>query len=206
MIISRLITIGLAGSIAAVVATNSSDPAVGKPAPDFRVVDTRGNVQQLSAQRGKWVVLEWFSHACPFTGKQYNTGAMQRLQREYTARGVTWISVVSSAPGREGYTTTEQANALTLKKGASPTAVIRDTTGALGHLYGARNTPNMFVIDPAGTLVYAGAIDDKRTTDTADVRTAHTYVRAALEEGMSGKPISTPATQPYGCTVQYATP
>ena len=206
MVITKLIALMVAVSAAAASVMHASDPVVGRAAPDFRVVDTRGNVQQLSTQRGKWVVLEWFSHACPFTAKQYNTGTMQRLQREYTARGVTWISVVSSAPGREGYTTTEQANAMTAKKGASPTAVIRDTAGTLGHLYGARNTPNMFVIDPAGILVYAGAINDKRTTDTADVRTAHNYVRAALEEGMAGKPISMPVTQPYGCTVQYATP
>lgn len=201
----------LAGTFLVVVAvaagfTRATEPTVGAPAPDFRMADTRGKVQQLAAYRGKWVVLEWFNHQCPYTTKQYSTGTMQRLQREYTKRGVVWLSIVSSAPGREGFTSNDEANALTATKGAAPSAVLRDTAGTLGHLYGARNTPQLFVIDPNGKLVYAGAIDDKRTTDTADVRTAHYYVSAALDEAMNGKPVTTPVTQPYGCTVQYAAP
>jgi peroxiredoxin len=181
-------------------------PEVGRSAPDFRGHDTHGQTQRLSAYRGKWVVLEWFSHACPYTGKQYKTGKMQQLQRTYTERGVIWLSIVSSATGREGYTTAEKANTLTAEKGAVPTAVIRDTAGAIGHLYDARNTPQIFVISPAGILVYAGAIDDKRTADTTDVAKAHNYAAAALDAALAGKPVPVPVTQPYGCTVQYAEP
>ena len=201
----KLITT-IALAIAAVGAARSADPVVGARAPDFRATDTHGGARSLSAYKGKWVVLEWFSHACPYTAKQYNSGNMQRLQRTYTARGVIWLSVVSSAPAHEGYTTSEGANRLTDEKHAAPTAVLRDTAGALGHLYGARNTPQLFVIDPAGMLRYAGAIDDKRTADTADVRGAHNYLAAALDEAMAGKTVTTPVTQPYGCTVQYAAP
>ena len=181
-------------------------PVIGQPAPDFTIQDTRGTAQQLSAYRGKWVVLEWFSHACPYTAKHYTSGNMQKLQRAYTAQGVVWLSIVSSAPGREGFTTAAKANALTAEKGAAPTAVIRDTAGTIGHLYDARNTPQLFVINPAGTLVYAGAIDDKRTSDTADVAKAHNYVSAALDAALAGKPVTVQLTQPYGCTVQYAEP
>ena len=187
-------------------ALKSREPVIGRPAPDFTARDTRGNAQHLAAYRGKWVVLEWFSHACPYTAKQYTTGNMQRLQKTYTAKGVVWLSIVSSAPGREGFTTTARANELTTEKGAAPNAVIRDTAGTIGHLYDARNTPQLFVIDPQGTLVYAGAIDDKRTSDTADVAKAHNYVSAALDESLAGRPVSVSLTQPYGCTVQYDNP
>lgn len=192
-----------AGSIGGV---SRNDPVVGKPAPEFTARDTKGRAFDLASQRGKWVVLEWFNHQCPFTGKQYNSGNMQKLQRTYTARGVEWVSIVSSAPGHDGFTTDEKANDLVRSKHAAPTLVIRDTSGSIGHLYRARNTPQMFVIDPTGRLVYQGAIDDKRTADTADVRTAHNYVAAALDEAMAGKRVAVPMTQPYGCTVQYATP
>jgi peroxiredoxin len=181
-------------------------PIIGQPAPDFSAQDTHGKALQLSAYRGKWVVLEWFSHACPYTIKQYATGNMQRLQRTYTDQGVVWLSIVSSAPGREGFTTAARANALTAEKKAVPTALIRDTSGVIGHLYDARNTPQLFVINPAGVLTYAGAIDDKRTSDTADVAKAHNYVSAALDAAMAGKPVVVQLTQPYGCTVQYAEP
>ena len=182
------------------------EPVIGRTAPDFTTHDTRGNPQHLAAYRGKWVVLEWFSHACPYTAKQYTTGNMQRLQKTYTGKGVVWLSIVSSAPGHEGFTTNARANELTAEKGAAPSAIIRDTSGTIGHLYDARNTPQLFVIDPQGTLVYAGAIDDKRTSDTADVAKAHNYVSAALDESLAGRPVSVALTQPYGCTVQYANP
>ena len=190
--------------LAAAVGLRSSEPVIGRTAPDFSIQDTRGKTQQLSAYRGKWVVLEWFSHACPYTAKHYATGNMQRLQRTYTAQGVVWLSIVSSGPGREGYTTAAQADALTAQKNAQPTAVLRDTAGTIGHLYDARNTPQLFVINPSGTLVYAGAIDDKRTSDTADVAKAHNYVSAALDAALAGKAVTVQLTQPYGCTVQYA--
>lgn len=176
---------------------------VGVAAPAFTAIDTRGATQNLEAYRGKWVVLEWFNHDCPYTKKHYGTDNMQALQREYTKRGVAWLAIASSAPGKEGFTTQDRANALTVEKKAAPTAVIRDTSGTIGHLYGARNTPQLFVIDPQGVLRYAGAIDNKPTTRPEDVRGATNYLRQALDAGLSGKAISTPVTQPYGCTVQY---
>jgi peroxiredoxin len=191
-------------AFAALITIRHGGPIIGQPAADFATRDTNGKTQQLAAYRGKWVVLEWFSSQCPYTLKHYNTGNMQRLQRTYTEKGVVWLSIVSSAPGREGYTTAAKANALTTQWAAVPTAVIRDTAGTIGHLYDARNTPQLFVINPAGNLVYAGAIDDKRTADTADVATAHNYVAAALDAALASKPVTVQLTQPYGCTVQYA--
>jgi hypothetical protein len=129
---------------------------------------------------------------------------MQNLQREWTAKGVIWFTVISSAPGEPGYMTADQENSFVEKVNASPTAVLLDPTGQLGHLYGAKSTPHMFVISPEGVLVYDGAIDDKPTTETGDIAIAHNYLSAALEESMAGKPVSTPATRPYGCGVKYA--
>jgi peroxiredoxin len=201
---TRRFLLTLTLGVAATTAANAQATAtIGSPAPAFTAIDTRGQSQSLTALKGKWVVLEWFSHECPYTRKHYSTDNMQALQREYTGRGVTWLSIVSSAPGKEGFTSVERANALTADKRAVPTAVIRDTAGVIGHLYGARNTPQLVVIDPRGVLRYNGAIDDKPTTDTADVSRAKNYLRAALNSGMAGKTIAIPTTQPYGCTVQY---
>ncbi|HTJ23065.1 MAG TPA: redoxin domain-containing protein [Gemmatimonadaceae bacterium] len=185
------------------VIVGAQAPQIGGLAPSFTATDTKGQPQALSRYRGRWVVLEWFSFACPFTRKQYDSGNMQRLQSTYTEAGVTWLSIVSSAPGREGYLTAERTNERAAQLRTAQTAIIRDTSGVIGHLYGARNTPHMFVIDPQGRLVYAGAIDDKVSTDTADVAKAHNYVAAALDEAMHGRAVTTPLTQPYGCTVQY---
>ncbi len=179
-------------------------PAAGQPAPAFTAVDTRGRAHSLADYRGRWVVLEWFNHACPYTRKHYDgAGNTQAMQRDYTARDVVWLSVVSSAPGKEGFTTAAEADRLTREKKAAPTAVVRDTAGALGRLYGARNTPQYALIDPEGVLRYAGAIDDMRTPRVEDVATATNYVRAALDAGLAGRPIAVAQTQPYGCIVQY---
>jgi peroxiredoxin len=201
MIVKSLAILSL---VAVSAATVAHVPPIGKPAPVFSARDTHGQPQSLEAYRGKWIVLEWFSHQCPYTAKQYVSGAMQRLQQTSTTKGVVWLSIVSSAPGMEGYTTDERANALTDAKHAVPSAVIRDTSGSIGRLYGATNTPNMFVIDPKGVLVYAGAIDDRRTADTADVARSHNFVAAALDEAMTGRPVAVPMTQPYGCVIPYA--
>lgn len=176
----------------------------GSPAPDFTAQDTHGQVQTLAQYKGKYVVLEWHNRECPFTQKHYSSRNMQGLQREWTAKGVVWFTVISSAPGQPGFMTADQENAYLEKVGASPTAVLLDPTGQLGHLYGAKNTPHMFVISPEGTLIYDGAIDDKPTSNRGDIATAHNYVSAALQESMAGKPVSTPATRPYGCSVKYA--
>jgi hypothetical protein len=182
----------------------STPPAIGRPAPAFTAVDTRGQTHALADYRGKWVVLEWFNHACPYTRKHYGgAGNTQAMHRDYTARGVVWLSVVSSALGKEGFTTAVEADRLTREKKAAPTAVVRDTAGVLGRLYGARNTPQYAIIDPQGVLRYAGAIDDKRTPRVEDIPAATNYVRAALDAGLAGRPVAVAQTQPYGCTVQY---
>jgi len=176
---------------------------VGKPAPDFTATDTNGKVHKLSEYRGKFVVLEWTNRGCPYTQKHYNSGNMQRLQREWTSKGVIWLTVVSSAPGEQGYVTAPEENAYLRENSAAPTAVLLDPTGTVGHLYDAKTTPHMFIINSQGMLIYNGAIDDRPTTDLADVNGAKNYVSASLQEATSGKPVSNPTTRPYGCSVKY---
>jgi peroxiredoxin len=178
-------------------------PPVNQPAPAFTVSDTKGKTHSLDSYRGKWVVLEWFNHDCPYTKKHYSTDNMQGLQREYTAKGVVWISVISSAPGKDGYGSAADIDQQMIEKKASPSFVVRDTAGVLGRMYGARNTPQLFAIDPEGVLRYAGAIDDKPTSKAKDVKTAQNYLKAALDAGLSGQPIAIATTQPYGCDVKY---
>jgi len=177
---------------------------VGEPAPDFTATDSNGEVHKLSEYKGKFVVLEWTNRGCPFTQKHYNSRNMQSLQREWTSRGVIWLTVVSSGPGKQGYVTAPEENAYLKQVNAAPTAVLLDPTGALGHLYDAKTTPHMFIISPQGTLIYNGAIDDRPTSDLADVNGAKNYVTAALGEATSGKPVSNPTSRPYGCSVKYA--
>jgi hypothetical protein len=148
-------------------------------------------------------VLEWHNHDCPFTRKHYVSGNMQALQKEWTAKGVAWFTVISSAPGEQGYVTPSQENAYLAQVHAAPTAVLMDPEGKLGRLYNAKTTPQMIVIDPAGKVIYDGAIDDRPTPDPEDVRGANNYVSDALTEAMAGKPVATPYTQPYGCSVKY---
>lgn len=186
---------------------SASAPKVGEPAPAFTAVDTRGTSHSLDAYRGQWVVLEWVNHECPYTKKHYKSvdgrpGNTQAMQRDYAKR-VVWLSVVSSAPGKQGFTTAKEADQLTQEKGAAPAAVIRDTTGTLGRLYGARNTPQYAIIDTQGVLRYAGAIDDKPSSSVKDIAGATNYVRAALDAGLAGNPIAVAQTQPYGCDVKY---
>ena len=177
---------------------------VGEPAPDFTAPSTAGNPVSLDSYKGKIVVLEWTNHECPYVRKHYETGNMQALQRETTAQGVIWLTLISSARGEQGYVTPAQADELTAARKAAPTAVLLDDKGVVGHMYGATNTPHMYVVDKAGTLVYAGAIDDRPTTRRADVQGANNYVRAALEAVAAGQPVKTPVTRAYGCTVKYS--
>ncbi|HEX8210517.1 MAG TPA: redoxin domain-containing protein [Longimicrobium sp.] len=199
----------LASGAAAGPSAPLPDPLTpGGPAPAFTAADTRGGSHSLAGYRGKWVVLEWFNHDCPYTRKHYTrvsggTGNTQAMQQEYTRRGVVWLSIVSSARGKQGYTTAVEADRLTREKGAAPTAVIRDTAGVIGRLYGARNTPQFAIIDPAGVLRYSGAIDDRRTSSVRDIPGATNYARAALDAGLAGRPIAVAQTQPYGCDVKY---
>jgi peroxiredoxin len=178
---------------------------VGQAAPTFAGKDSQGRSQSLAQYRGKYVVLEWTNLTCPFTKKHYDSGNMQALQQAWTAKGVVWLTVLSSSKSHadDGYLTAVQENEHLAQVHAHPTAAILDPSGKLGQLYSAKTTPHMFVIDPAGKLIYAGAIDDKRTTDTADVKGAKNYVSAALTEAMAGQPVEVASTWPYGCAVKY---
>jgi peroxiredoxin len=187
----------------ALAALLEAAPKIGKPAPDFTSVDSNGAKHALGDYRGKVVILEWTNHQCPFVGKHYNTGNMQAFQEYARDVGVVWLSVISSAPGEQGYVSGDEANALTAKRHAAPTAVLLDPQGVVGRLYDARTTPHMYIIDAQGSLVYMGGIDDKPSTRDADVKTAKNYVRVALDETLSAKPVSISATRPYGCSVKY---
>ena len=176
---------------------------VGQPAPDFQGKDSHGQTQTLAQYRGKYVVLEWHNHDCPYTKKHYASGNMQALQKKWTAQGVVWLTIISSAPGQQGYMTASDENAFLAKSHASPTAVILDPKGTIGHLYEAKTTPDMYIIDPAGKLIYSGAIDDHPSTDASDIAGSKNYVSEALQEAMNGKSIAQPATRPYGCSVKY---
>ncbi|HEY0156757.1 MAG TPA: thioredoxin family protein [Thermoanaerobaculia bacterium] len=178
-------------------------PAIGKAAPEFKAVDTNGKAHSLSQYRGKWVVLEWLNYDCPYVKKHYNSSTMQALQKKYVDKGVVWLAIVSSAKGKQGNYPPDEMNALTKEKGASPTAVLLDEAGTVGGMYDARTTPHMFVINPQGTLMYMGGIDDKPTARAADLQGARPHVDIALQEAMAGKPVSVPTSQPYGCNVKY---
>lgn len=177
---------------------------IGDRAPNFTATDTNGQTHKLSDHAGKFVVLEWHNRGCPYTQKHYDSGNMERLQREWTARGVIWLTVISSAPGKQGYVTAADENAYVKEMKAAPTAVLLDSTGAVGHLYDAKTTPHMYIINPQGNLIYNGAIDDKPTTDTADISGAKNYVQQALAEATNGKQVSVSTTRPYGCSVKYS--
>ncbi len=176
----------------------------GSMAPEFKGVDSNGAAHSLSEYRGKFVVLEWANKGCPFEQKHYKSGNMERLQREWTAKSVVWLSVLSSAKGEQGYVTPAEENAYLKTMKASPTAALLDPTGAIGHLYDARTTPHIFVIDPSGKIVYQGALDDQPTPDPASLKGADNYLNDALNAAMAGKPVAVAVTKPYGCSVKYA--
>lgn len=177
---------------------------VGETAPDFTGSASNGRAIHLADYRGKYVVLEWHNNGCPFVRKQYNSGNMQRLQKEWTSKGVVWFTVLSSAPGKQGFATAGEENDYMAKMQAAPTAALLDPSGDIGRLYDAKTSPHMFVINPQGVVIYDGAIDDKPTTELSDVPIAKNYVSLALEEAMAGKPVETAATRPYGCSVKYS--
>jgi hypothetical protein len=176
---------------------------VGDSAPDFTATASNGKTFRLADYRGKYVVLEWHNNGCPYVGKHYRSGNMQRLQKEWTAKGVIWFTILSSAPGQQGYVTAGEENSYLAKMQAAPTAALLDPSGDIGHLYDAKTSPQMVVINPQGVVIYDGAIDDKPTTDLSDVPGATNYVSLALEQSMAGKQVQTSATRPYGCSVKY---
>ena len=181
----------------------AESPQVGSAAPDFSVTDSKGKTQSVSQYKGKYVVLEWFNPECPFVKKHYNPGNMQKLQKEFTDKGVVWLAIDSSAPGKEGNLTPEQAEKKMTEWKTHATALVLDQDGKAGQAYGAKNTPHMFIINPEGKIIYAGAIDSKATPNPADISSSTNYVKVALDESMAGKPVSTASTRPYGCSVKY---
>ncbi|HWB59684.1 MAG TPA: thioredoxin family protein [Chthoniobacteraceae bacterium] len=176
---------------------------INKKAPDFSLTDTKGKTVTLSQFKGKFVVLEWTNPDCPIVHKHYDSGNMQKLQKEYTGKGVIWLAIDSSAAGNQGNYPPAQLEQIMKTRGASPTDILTDYSGTVGHEYGAKNTPQMFIINPAGDLIYDGAIDSIESADQSDIPKATNYVRAALDEALAGKPVTTPSTRPYGCAVHY---
>ena len=176
---------------------------VNEPAPDFSLTDTHGNTHNLSDFKGRFVVLEWINHGCPFVVKHYKEGHMQALQREYAEKDVVWLAICSSATGEQGHMSNDDWNATNEKNGTAVAAVLIDEDGTVGRKYGARTTPHMYVINPEGVLIYQGAIDSKRSTDPADIAHSENYVRSALDQAMAGEPVATSQTQPYGCSIKY---
>jgi len=185
------------------VAEDRKGPEIGKKAPDFTLPDAAGVKHTLSDFEGKYVVLEWLNHDCPFVVKHYATGNMQMLQEKYRDQGVVWLSIISSAPGKQGYLEPDEAKKLTRDKKAKPTAVLLDPEGTVGRAYDARVTPHMYVIDPYGMLRYMGAIDDRPTANHDDVEGARNFISEALDLLMEGQDVEVTSHQPYGCTVKY---
>lgn len=178
-------------------------PPVGSAAPDFSLADAKGETHSLSQYKGKYVVLEWFNPQCPFVKKHYGSGNMQKLQEEYASKGVVWLTINSSAPGTWGALTPEQAEEKMTEWKTHETALLLDSEGKAGRAYGAKNTPNMVIINPEGKIVYEGAIDNKATPNPADIPNSTNYVKVALDESLAGKPVTAARTKPYGCPVEY---
>jgi peroxiredoxin len=176
---------------------------VGQPAPDFTGTASNGKSYHLADYRGKFVVLEWHNNGCPYTQKHYKSGNMQNLQKQWTAQGVVWFTVISSAPGKQGFVNANEENKYLETMGAAPTAALLDPTGVIGHLYDAKTTPQMIVINPQGVMVYDGAIDNRPTENLKDIPGATNYVNLALGQSLAGRSVETAATRPYGCSVKY---
>jgi len=177
--------------------------ASGAPAPGFAIADTSGKAVQLGDYKGKYVVLEWTNPECPFVRKHYGSRNMQDLQKEWGAKDVVWLSVNSTRQGHDEFRSGPQMRAWMASQGAAQQAILIDAKSEVGSAYAAKTTPHMFVISPEGKVLYNGAIDDKRSANPADAKTAHNYVRAALTEAKAGKPVTVASTTPYGCSVKY---
>ena len=186
------------------VATDAGATAkVGEKAPEFELVDTNGKSHKLSSFAGKTVVLEWFNKGCPYVQKHYESQNMQALQKKYTDKGVVWLTVISSAPGKQGFEDNQQANKTRADWKIASTATLLDPKGEVGKLYAAKTTPHMYIVDAKGTLVYNGAIDSISSSKKDDVAKAENYVAGALDLLAGGQPIKTGTPKPYGCSVKY---
>jgi cytochrome oxidase Cu insertion factor (SCO1/SenC/PrrC family) len=190
-------------ALAVIAAPATAAPAVGQPAPNFRLNDVNGRAVSLSDFRGKTVVLEWNNPECPFVRKHYGSGNMQKTQAAAKKDGVVWLSINSSAPGKQGHMDAAKAKGVLASVKAQPTAYLLDPNGVVGKTYDAKTTPHMYIVNKAGALVYAGGIDDKPTPNPADINGARNHVLAALSELKAGKPVSVPTSRPYGCNVKY---
>lgn len=179
------------------------DVKIGKTAPAFSLTDISGKTHNLKDYRGKYVVLEWTNYDCPFVKKHYNSGNMQSLQKKYTEQGIVWLSINSSAPGKQGNFATDEITSRATAHGAAFSAYLRDQDGKVGKRYGAKTTPHMFIVDPKGKLVYMGGIDDIKSTKQTDIGRATNYVAAALDAALAGKTIAVSSSAPYGCGVKY---
>ena len=195
---------GLAGVVALAASGAAQATAkIGQAAPAFEVAGAAGKPVKLSDFNGKYVVLEWTNEGCPFVQKHYKTGNMQGLQKEFTGKDVAWLTVFSSAEGKQGYVDAAGAKKFAADNKTASTAMLLDDTGKVGKLYDAMTTPHMYVIDPAGKLIYMGGIDDTPSADSADIPKSKNFVQLALNEALAGKPVTTPVSKPYGCSVKY---
>ena len=190
--------------LAALAIPASANLTAGQPARDFKLRNAAGTVVQLAQYKGNTVVIEWNNPGCPFVQKHYSSGNMQSTQLAAKEQGVVWLTINSGAPGKQGHMTGPQAAAFVKSEQAHPTEYLLDPQGVVGKAYGAKTTPQMFVINPAGTIVYQGAIDDKPTADVMDIKSARNHVRMALNELKDGKQVSVKETKPYGCSVKYS--
>ena len=193
----------LFASLVLAAATAQAAVKPGELAPDFTLPGTDGKAHSLADYKGKYVVLEWTNHDCPFVKKHYGSGNMQSTQKELTGKGAVWLSIVSSAPGKQGHVDAAKANDLTKSRGAAPTAVLLDPSGDVGRKYDAKTTPHMYIVAPDGKLIYMGGIDSIPSSDPDDIAKATPYVKVALAEAMAGKPVKEASTKPYGCSVKY---
>jgi peroxiredoxin len=190
-------------SLAVLSTTAFANAVVGQPAPAFSAVDANGRRVQLADFKGKTVVLEWVNPGCPYVRKHYGALNMQATQKAATAQGVVWLAVNSTTPDHADYLSPGRMAAWMKDQGAAATAMLMDEDGKLGRAYGARTTPHLFLIDAKGVLAYAGAIDSRPSANPADIASATNHVQQALAESLAGKPVSTPATRAYGCTIKY---
>jgi peroxiredoxin len=193
----------LATAFAAFAPAAWAVPVIGDMAPAFTGTDADGQTVNLADYAGKTVILEWTNDQCPYVVKHYGAGNMQKTQEAAAADGAVWLTIISSAEGKQGHVTPDKAKALAAERGAKPAHIVLDASGEIGRAYEAKTTPHMFVIAPDGKLVYAGGIDDKPTADPADIPAAKNYVLAALDDMKQGRPVQTPESEPYGCSVKY---
>jgi peroxiredoxin len=195
--------LGLCGLALTVSINAHAAVEVDAHAPDFSLQNELGEAVSLSDFKGKYVVLEWTNHECPYVQKHYSSNNMQGLQQAYAAKEVIWLSIVSSAPGKQGYIDGQQAMQLTKERNAKPSHVLLDPEGTVGKLYAAKTTPHMYIIDPAGTLRYNGAIDSIKSANPADISKADNYLDMGLSSLLSGGAVANKVTPPYGCSIKY---